>query len=51
MSSLHSFELAAADGKMIRGDRADRQGSSDSLHHRISLEALGQQEQGTRTVV
>ena len=23
MSSLHSFELAAADGKMIRGDRAE----------------------------
>ena len=23
MNSLHSFELAAADGKMIRGDRAE----------------------------
>ena len=23
MSSLHSFELAAADGKLIRGDRAE----------------------------
>ena len=42
MRGLHSFELAGADGKLIRGDRSMGKDRQILFYYRLSLETVGQ---------